>query len=329
VGVLEPPHASHGVVDRDDPLAKAPGENFPVALRVLPTRVREDLQALYRFARHVDDIGDEPLDGPVKDHYRPDGHRGPGVIHVPGSRPAPDGTETPNGPTGIERRLHALDQVAADVRAVYDGSRPPVDPVVAALASPIARRRLPADPFLRLIEANRQDQLVSRYETFDSLVAYCALSATPVGELVLHIFGRATPERVELSDRICTALQLVEHWQDVAEDYARGRIYLPQEDLRSFGVAESDLARPAATAELRNLIAFETERAQAWLDSGAPLIAALTGRARLAVSGYVAGGRAACTALRRSGYDPLRAVPKPTPRHVAAAWLRSLVRGWA
>jgi squalene synthase HpnC len=330
VGVLEPPHASHGVVDRDDPLAKAPGENFPVALRVLPPRVREDLQALYRFARHVDDIGDEPLDQPIDQPLdKRDGHGGPGTPHIPGSRPAPGSTPTHNGPAGIERRLQALDQVAADVRAVYDGSRPPADPIVAALASPIARRRLPADPFLRLIEANRQDQVVSRYQTFDSLVGYCTLSANPVGELVLHIFGRATPERVELSDRICTALQLVEHWQDVAEDYARGRVYLPQEDLRSFGVAESDLAKAAATAELQNLIAFETERAQAWLDSGAPLIAALTGRARLAVSGYVAGGRAACTALRQSGYDPLSQIPKPTTRHVAAAWLRSLVRGWA
>ncbi len=312
MGVPEPRHASHGVVEGDDLLAKAPGENFPVALRVLPIRVREDLQALYRFARHVDDIGDEPLDDPAQ----ADGHH-------PGRRQAG------NGHADIERRLLALDEVSADVRAVYDGSRPPTDPVVAALASPIARRRLPADPFLRLIEANRQDQLVTRYETFEDLVGYCTLSANPVGELVLHMFGRATPDRVELSDRICTGLQLVEHWQDVAEDYARGRVYLPQEDLRGFGVAEADLARAEATPELRDLIAFETERAKAWLDAGAPLIAALTGRARLAVSGYVAGGRAACTALERSGYDPIRQVPKPAPRHVAGAWLRSLVRGWA
>ena len=278
------------LIGADDPLAKAKGENFPVALRVLTSRTRDDLQALYRYARHVDDIGD--------------------------------------GDAGPADRLRALDGIAADVRALYDGQRPPKDPFVAALASPVARRRLPADPLLRLVEANRQDQRVTRYPTFDDLVGYCRLSANPVGELVLHVFGRATPDRIALSDRICTALQLVEHWQDIAEDYRRGRIYLPQEDMRTFGVAEEDLARQAATSKLRALIAYETERAEAWFDAGAPLVASLSGRARLAVSGYLAGGRAACTALKRGDYDPLGRVPKPTPRHIAVAWLRSVLRGW-
>lgn len=287
----DPQRVGPPAIGADDPLAKAGGENFPVALRVLPPRIRNDLQALYRFARHVDDTGDL-------------------------------------GNGDRKARLRTLDALRADVQALYDGSRAPSDPVVAALASPIARRRLPADPLLRLIEANRQDQRVSRYATFDDLVGYCRLSANPVGELVLHVFGKATPERVELSDRICTGLQLVEHWQDVAEDYRMDRVYLPQEDLHAFGVAETDLALPSASAALRSLIAFETERAEAWLIAGTPLLASLTGRARLAVSGYIAGGRAACTALRRGDYDPLRRVPKPTSRHVAGAWLRSVARGW-
>lgn len=278
-------------IGADDPLAKAGRENFPVALRVLPSRIREDLQALYRYARHVDDIGDDET-----------------RLHAD--------------------RLRTLDQIAADVRALYDGKRAPADPIVAALASPVARRRLPADPLQRLVEANRQDQRVTRYATFDDLEGYCRLSANPVGELVLHVFGRATPARIALSDRICTALQLVEHLQDIGEDYRNGRIYLPQEDLAYFGVSEADLGGKAATPQLRAVVRFETERAEAWMDAGAPLVASLSGRARLAISGYIAGGRAACTALRQGDYDPLRRVPKPTSRHLAVAWLRSVLRGW-
>jgi len=276
----------------DDPLNKARGENFPVALRLLPERTRRDLQAIYRFARHVDDIGDDTT-------------------------------------RSVPEKLRTLDALAADVRGLYDGSRTPADPIVAALASPIARRRMPAHAFLRLIEANRRDQHVVRYQTFDDLLDYCRLSANPVGELVLCVFGRATPERIELSDRICTALQLIEHWQDIGEDYRRSRVYLPQEDMASFGVAESDLARQEASPALRALIAFETERAEAFLHAGTPLLSGLSGWARIAVSGYLAGGRAACRALRRSEYDPLRRVPKPTSPQIAAAWLSGALKGWA
>ncbi|WP_020574854.1 squalene synthase HpnC [Actinopolymorpha alba] len=277
-----------GVLE-DDPLIKASGENFPVALRVLPARTREDLHAIYRYARHVDDLGDEASGD----------------------------------------RLGALEEFEREVRTLYDGDPRSVrDPVVAGLASTVARRRIPAGPLLRLIEANRQDQRVTRYPTFDALVGYCGLSADPVGELVLHVFGRATTERLALSNRICTALQLVEHWQDVAEDYQRGRIYLPQADLHSFGVAEEDLGRTRATPALRALIAFECQRAEAWLDSGVPLLPTLSGWARLAVSGYVAGGRAALAAIRRGDYDPLQRVPKPTSRHIAGAWFWSALRGW-
>lgn len=260
------------------------GENFPVALGVLPARFRGRLVAAYRYARYVDDLGDE----------------------APGARTS------------------LLEEVAEQVRSLYAGGGTS-DPVVAGLQQFVCDAPVPIDVWLRLIEANIVDQSVVRYESFESLRGYCRLSAEPVGEIVLHIFDRATPERLALSDRICDALQLLEHWQDVGEDYAAGRVYLPQEDLRYFGVPETDLGAPTASRELRALIAFETDRALAWLDAGAPLVSTLHGWPRLAVSGYVAGGRAAARLLRASGHDPMLA-RKPKPRDVAAAWCEALVR---
>ena len=260
------------------------GENFPVAPRVLPARLRGGLVAAYRYARYVDDLGDE----------------------APGDR------------------MLLLDDVAEQVRSLYagDGTR---DPVVAGLAPFVSRQPVPIDPWLRLIEANRVDQTVVRYETFESLLGYCRLSADPVGEIVLHLFGSATEERLVLSSRICSALQLLEHWQDVVEDHAAGRVYLPQEDLRYFGVPESDLAAPTASPELRALLAFETDRALAWLDAGAPLVSTLHGWCRVAVAGYVAGGRAAAHQLRTSGHDPMH-VRKPRAWDIAVAAGAALVR---
>ncbi|MEV4121634.1 squalene synthase HpnC [Micromonospora sp. NPDC049645] len=263
-------------------------ENFPVALRVLPSRHRRDLLAVYRYARHVDDLGDEPL--------------APGVD-----------------------RLVALDRLETELRALYAG-QPVTDRVVRALAPAVAECRLPLDPMLRLIEANRVDQHVTRYATFTQLVDYCTLSANPVGELVLHVFGQVGPARLALSDRICTALQLVEHLQDVAEDYRRGRVYLPAEDLDRFGVTEADLSGPTADRRLRELIGFEAERARAWIDAGAPLVSALHGWARLAVGGYVAGGRATLDALAGADHDPLRATVRPRNRRVFRRWLGAMVR---
>jgi squalene synthase HpnC len=171
----------------------------------------------------------------------------------------------------------------------------------------IARvRDLPRGPLLRLIEANRQDQRVSRYGTFQELVAYCDLSANPVGELVLHVFGRATPGRVRWSDSICTGLQLAEHWQDVGEDRRAGRIYLPLEDLERFGVSEELEPRDA----FRELMAFEVDRARDVLNEGLPLVSALRGRQRLAIAAFAGGGYAALDAVERSGYDVLARSPR-------------------
>lgn len=164
----------------------------------------------------------------------------------------------------------------------------------------IARARdLPRGPLVRLIEANRQDQRVTRYPRFEDLVAYCDLSANPVGELVLHVFEARTEQRVRWSDAICTALQLAEHWQDVGEDYAAGRIYVPQEDLERFSVGEEDLAGAEPTAAFRALLAFEAERARSLLRKGLPLVRSLRGRQRLAVAAFAGGGFAALEAVER------------------------------
>jgi squalene synthase HpnC len=279
--------------------AKASGENFPVALRVLPRAWRANLTALYGFARLTDDIGDEPLPGLAADASKE---------------------------TERATRLRLLDDLQGDVAKIYDGGEPEL-PAIQALRRTVNECQIPRQPFDDLIQANRQDQLVTRYETYDALKKYCELSANPVGQVVLYIVGAATPERLRLSDNICTALQLVEHWQDVAEDLGNGRVYLPQEDLRRYQVTEADLARDTAGAAVVKLMTFEAKRARELLDEGAPLAGTLKGAARLAISGYVAGGRAALRAIREAGYDVLRQTPKPGKAATLAGLVSCYVRG--
>ena len=290
-------HVRPSVTRADDVVANASGENFPVALRMLPARHRKHLTNLYFFARLTDDLGDEA--------------RGAGNV--------------------TELRLRLLDELAADVDRIYSG-KTPQSPVIKAMAETVRECDVPAQPLLDLIQANRQDQLVARYRTYKELEQYCELSANPVGQIVLYIFGVATPRRIEFSDSICTALQLAEHWQDVAEDLADGRIYLPGEDLERFGVTEADLAAPslAASGASRNitqLMTFETDRAERLLDSGAPLVHTLHGAARLAVAGYLAGGRAALAAIRAQDYDVLRGTPRPRKPRLAAELAKAYVTG--
>jgi len=220
-------------------------------------------------------------------------------------------------------RLGLLSELDADLGRVFAG-REPLHPVVARLAPTVRALRLPEEPFRDLIEANRREQCVSRYATWTELRGYCALSANPVGRLVLHVFGAATPERFEASDAVCTALQLVEHCQDVAEDLARGRLYLPGEDLARFGCRETDLRAAAASPGVRALLRFEVERARALLDLGAPLARTLRGRARLAIAGFVAGGRAAADAIERRGFDVLAGAPRPRRRDLLRRFAAAL-----
>jgi len=193
-------------------------------------------------------------------------------------------------------------------------------PLMVRLQPTLRECSLARGPFARLIEANRVDQRVSRYATWEQLRAYCALSADPVGELVLAVFGRASEELVGLSDSVCTGLQLAEHLQDVAEDLAVDRIYLPLEDMERFGCAEADLRAVHAGPALRALIAFEVARARELLDVGADLGRALRGRERLAVAGFAGGGMAALAAIERAGYDVLPGPPKASrPSQLASA----------
>jgi squalene synthase HpnC len=220
-------------------------------------------------------------------------------------------------------RLALLDRFEADLGRVFDGGDPE-HPLLRRLAPTVRACGMPRGPFQRLVEANRRDQSVHAYRTFDELVGYCELSANPVGELVLHVFGAATPDRIELSDRVCTALQLVEHWQDVGEDHRRGRVYLPAEDLERFGVGVAELGEAHAGPALRELLAFEVARARALLDEGAPLVRRLRGRARVAVAGYVGGGRANADAIVGADYDVLAGPPRAGRGRVLLELLRAL-----
>jgi squalene synthase HpnC len=307
-------HVRPSVTRAEEVAANASGENFPVALRLLPARHRRHLGNLYFFARLTDDLGDEAREARE-------------VTEATEATEATGARETTGASADVtELRLRLLDELAADVDRIYAGQTPQ-SPVMQAMAETVHQCRVPAKPLLDLIQANRQDQQVTRYRSYAELARYCELSANPVGQIVLYIFGAATPERIALSDSICTALQLAEHWQDVAEDLASGRIYLPGEDLERFGVTEADLAAPSASPAVRELMAFEVTRAARLLDEGAPLVGTLRGAARLAVAGYLAGGRAALAAIRRQRYDVLTGTPRPRKPRLAAELAQAYVRG--
>ncbi|SDK81159.1 farnesyl-diphosphate farnesyltransferase [Actinopolyspora mzabensis] len=261
-------------------LARAQSENFTVAARVLPYRIRQHLMAVYGFARLVDYAGDEAC-----------------------------------GP-----REGLLELLEADLGRAYEGT--PRLPLLRAFAPTVRACGIPRAVPARLIEANRRDQHVRRYSTFEELLDYCYYAANPIGELVLYIFGRVEPELIRLSDRICSALQILEHCQDIGEDFRQDRIYMPLTDLRDFGCAESELAAPTASAELRRAVWFEVDRALDLLRSGQPLVGRLSGLARMAVAGYVAGGVATARAFEPAGYDPLAVEVRPNRRRILSEWVR-------
>jgi squalene synthase HpnC len=221
------------------------------------------------------------------------------------------------GDTVAGDRLAALDWLEQELARAFAGAAR--HPLLVRLQPTLRARRLTPDPFTRLIEANRLDQRVTRYQTWEQLRGYCELSANPVGELVLAVLGLWSPERVALSDSICTGLQLVEHCQDVGEDLAAGRVYLPAEDLARFGCSEEELRRPHAGRAVREVLAFEVERARALFDAGAPLIGQVHGRARLALAGFLGGGRASAEAIERAGYDVLAGPPRASRSRLLVA----------
>ncbi|WP_203706076.1 squalene synthase HpnC [Asanoa iriomotensis] len=221
------------------------------------------------------------------------------------------------GDRGHGDRRPALRAFDEDIDALFGGGTPR-HPVLQRLRPTVLACDLSADPFHDLVAANLLDQDKAAYGTYDELVGYCRLSADPVGRIVLRVFGATEPHLEDLSDRICTALQIVEHCQDVAEDRRNGRIYLPLEDLDRFGVRPTDLDAPRASPAVRRLVEFEAERAGTLLDDGLPLLRLLRGWARLAVTGYVAGGRATLYALRNAEWDVLTRTPRPKKRDVVA-----------
>jgi squalene synthase HpnC len=314
--------------------ARSAGENFPVALRLLPARHRQHLMAVYGFARTADDIGDR---APVAERARLLDELEADLGRLYAALPDADGAGA--GLPDADRAGAGLpDADRAGARGPAAGHRGeaghrdagqggPELSVIRALGPVVRQCAIPPQPFLDLIQANRQDQLVTRYPTFDDLQGYCRLSANPVGRIVLYAFGAFSPARAALSDQVCTALQLAEHWQDVGEDFRAGRIYLPGEDMTRYGCAESDLSAPRASPALRALVGFETQRARALLDAGAPLVGTLRGFARAAVAGYVAGGRAALAAIAAADHDVLRATPRPRARRTAAELLRCYATG--
>jgi squalene synthase HpnC len=265
-------------------LAQAQSENFRVASRLLPRRVRGHLLAIYGFARLTDDIGDESMGD----------------------------------------RLAQLDWLEADVGRARAGEA--LHPIVRRLAPTIEELDLSLEPFNNLIQANRIDQSVSRYETFEDLVGYCQLSAVPVGRLVLSVFGANIPERLADSDNVCIGLQIVEHLQDVAEDAARGRIYLPQRELRAAGVEDSELLVGPTRPALQRVVAVQAARARRLLDSGRALAATLPPAQRVAVAGFAGGGLAALDALQDGGFDVAGLRNRPGPMKVTVRMLDVLAR---
>jgi squalene synthase HpnC len=294
--------------------ARARTENFPVASLLFPRAVRPHLRAVYGFARLVDILGDEflgeRLDNAERSLFRRSALAG-------GVGKAHASSETTSTSDVVGNRLAALDELEREVDACYGGE--PTWEVMRALQPTIRACSLPREPFRRLIEANRIDQRVSEYETWADLKDYCVHSADPVGRLVLGVLGRAgDPEAVALSDNVCTGLQLVNFLQDVPRDLALGRVYLPAEDRRRFGVTE--LSEP--NEPLRRLLEFEAERARGLLASGDELGRRLGGRVGRAVALFGRGGLAALEALERADWDIFNGRPRPSRARLALAAIR-------
>jgi squalene synthase HpnC len=219
-------------------------------------------------------------------------------------------------------RLELLEWLEGELDGAFHGTA--THPLLVSLTPTIRQFDLPAEPFRRLIEANRRDQMVRRYESFEDLRAYCLLSAAPVGELVLRIFEASTPERIALSDDVCIGLQVIEHLQDVGEDAGRDRVYLPQRDLRLLECAEEDLHASRTTAQLRAVLHYEAGRARYLLRSAIPLAGQLPVQARIAVCGFAAGGLAALDSIDAAGFEVLGRRCRPRPARVVGHLARTV-----
>jgi squalene synthase HpnC len=253
-------------------LARSHYENFSVASWFLPKGLQQHFFNVYAYCRISDDLGDEVGD------------------------PAAS--------------LRLLDEWEAELNACYShashsNAGQPRHPVFVALAETVRELEIPKHEFVDLLTAFRQDQRVTRYETFDDLLGYCQNSANPVGHLVLYLCGYRDAERQQLSDYTCTALQIANFWQDVTRDYAKGRIYLPLEDLRRFGVSEATIRAGENSREFREMMRFEVERARQWFAHGVPLVGKVSGKLAIDIELFSRGGQEVLNAIERQDYAVL------------------------
>jgi phytoene synthase len=246
-------------------------ENFPVASLLLPAELRAPVAIIYRFARSADDFADE-------------------------------------GELCAAERLSRLDGYRAELRRI-DAGEPPQEPLFADIARIARVHGLPLALFHDLLDAFSQDVVKPRYASFAELLDYCRRSANPVGRLLLFLFRAATPDNLRDSDSICSALQLVNFWQDVALDHAKGRVYLPQDEMARYGVTDAQIAEARCDRAWRELLAFQIERAGAMLESGAPLGRRLGGRVGLEIRVTVQGGLRILEKLSAAGGDVFRRRP--------------------
>jgi squalene synthase HpnC len=243
-------------------LARTHYENFSVATWFLPGGLRQHFFNVYAYCRISDDLGDEVGDTAAS--------------------------------------LSLLDQWQGELDACYEGS--PRHPVFVALAETVRRFEIPKREFSDLLTAFRQDQSVTRFETFNDVLAYCHYSANPVGHLVLYLCGYRDAERQQLSNFTCSALQLANFWQDISVDYAKGRIYLPLEDLRRFCVTESDIAQKQNTPAFCEMMKFEVERARDWFRQGLPLIGKVNRELAIDLDLFSRGGLEILNAIEQQGF---------------------------
>ncbi len=258
-------------------------ENFPVASPLLPPALRTPVRVIYAFARSADDLADE-------------------------------------GDAAPAERILALNAYEAELDRI-DCGQPPQTALFEQLAQTIARHHLPLQPLRKLLSAFRQDVVKTRYASYAELLDYCARSADPVGHLMLALFGKDQPQHLARSDAVCSALQIINFLQDVAIDWQKGRVYLPQEDLRRFGIAESQIAAASVDARWRELMRFEVDRARQLMRSGAPLARDIPGRFGWELRLIVLGGLAILDKIEAVGYDVFSQRPTLSWRD----WLRL---GW-
>lgn len=246
-------------------------ENFPVASLLLPRPLREPVSVIYRFARTADDFADEGNDSP-------------------------------------EVRLEKLQGYRVELQGIQ-ANRPPATPLFRDLARIIRDHALPPRMFHDLLDAFSQDVVKRRYADFAEVLDYSRRSANPVGRLLLQLFNKNTPENCALSDRICSALQIINFWQDIEIDFARDRIYLPQDEMAGFGVSEEQIAARRCDRAFQDLLRFQVERSRRMMLEGAPLVNRLDGRFRLEIAVTVQGGLRILEKLERANYDMFRRRP--------------------